>query len=187
MSKKPYSRREGDAHGATYSSSELTYTFGTQIAHVAVDPATAVVEVVRFLTVEDVGRMINPAIVHGQTIGASVQGLGSTFLDHFVYDESGQLLTGSFADYLLATSTDFPRVEALSLERSKALSNPLGAKGAGEGGIAATGAALANAVEDALHSTGVRVLALPLSPDNIAALLRAARACKPPAPAVADD
>ena len=93
--------------------------------------------------------MINPAIVHGQTIGASV--------------------------------------EALSLERSKALSNPLGAKGAGEGGIAATGAALANAVEDALRSIGVRVLALPLSPDNIAALLRAARACKPPAPAVADD
>ena len=172
---------------ATYTSSELTYTFGTQIAHVAVDPATAVVEVVRFLTVEDVGRMINPAVVHGQTIGASVQGLGSTFLDHFVYDESGQLLTGSFADYLLATSTDFPRVEALSLERSKALSNPLGAKGAGEGGIAATGAALANAVEDALRSIGVRVLALPLSPDNIAALLRAARACKPPAPAVADD
>ena len=123
--------------------------------------------------------MINPAVVHGQTIGASVQGLGSTFLDHFVYDASGQLLAGSFADYLLATSTDFPCVEALSLERSKALSNPLGAKGAGEGGIAATGAAL--------RSIGVRVLALPLSPDNIAALLRAARACKPPAPAVADD
>lgn len=171
--------REALEASATWSSSELTYTFGTQIAHVAVDPATAAVEVVRFLTVEDVGRMINPAVVHGQTIGASVQGLGSTFLDHFVYDESGQLLTGSFADYLLATSTDFPCVEALSLERSKALSNPLGAKGAGEGGIAATGAALANAVEDALRSTGARVLTLPLSPDNIAALLRKARAPAP--------
>lgn len=167
--------REAMEASATYSSSELTYTFGTQVAHVAVDPETAAVEVVRFLTVEDVGRMINPAVVHGQTIGASVQGLGSTFLDHFVYDESGQLLTGSFADYLLATSTDFPNVEALSLEQSKALSNPLGAKGAGEGGIAATGAALANAVEDALRSTGARVLTLPLSPDNIAALLRKAR------------
>ena len=158
-----------------YSSSELTYTFGTQIAHVAVDPDTAAIEVLRFLTVEDVGRMINPAIVHGQSIGATVQGLGGTLLDHLIYDENGQLLTGSFADYLMPTATDFPNVEAISLEQSKALNNPLGVKGAGEGGIAAVGGAVANAVDDALRSLGVCVRDLPLSPDKISALIRQAR------------
>ena len=157
---------------ATYSSDQLTYTFGTQLAHVAVDIETGKVEVVRFLSVEDVGRMINPAIVHGQTLGASVQGLGGTFLDQFVYDDTGQLLTGSFADYLLPTSTDFPNVEAIALEESPALNNPLGVKGAGEGGIVATGAALSNAVADALRSLGVTIRELPLSPNNLAQLIR---------------
>ncbi|MDO8278708.1 MAG: xanthine dehydrogenase family protein molybdopterin-binding subunit, partial [Burkholderiaceae bacterium] len=160
---------------ATFVSNQLTYTFGAQLAHVAVDPETAAVDVLRFLTVEDVGRMLNPAIVHGQTLGASVQGLSSTFLDEFAYDEFGQLLSGTFADYLLATSTDFPNVEALSLEESPALSNPLGAKGAGEGGIAAVGGAVTNAVADALRSTGATLRELPLSPDKIARALRRGR------------
>ena len=157
---------------AIYSSNELTYTFGVQLAYVAVDPKTAKVEVLKFLAVEDVGRMINPAIVHGQAIGAAVQGLGGTFLDEFVYDETGQLLTGSLADYLLPTSTDFPNVEALSLELSPATSNPLGAKGAAEGAIAATGAALSNAVAHALRPLGVTLTDLPLSPNNLARLIR---------------
>ncbi|VCU68907.1 6-hydroxypseudooxynicotine dehydrogenase complex subunit gamma [Pigmentiphaga humi] len=157
-----------------YSSNELTYTFGVQLAHVAVDPETAVVEVLRFLTVEDVGRVLNPSVVHGQTIGAAVQGLGGTLLDHLVYDENGQLLTGSFADYLLPTATDFPCVEAISLEQSPALNNPLGVKGAGEGGIAAVAGAVANAVEDALRSLGVCIRDLPLSPDKVSALIREA-------------
>jgi carbon-monoxide dehydrogenase large subunit len=157
---------------AVYSSNELTYTFGAQLAHVAVDPKTAKVEVLHFLAVEDVGRIINPAIVHGQAIGAAVQGLGGTFLDEFVYDETGQLLTGSLADYLLPTSTDFPNVEALSLELSRSTSNPLGAKGAAEGGIAATGAALSNAVAHALRPLGVTLTELPLSPNNLARWMR---------------
>lgn len=157
---------------ALFETDQLTYTFGVQIAHVAIDPETAAVEVLQFLTVEDVGRMLNPALVHGQTLGASVQGIGSTLLDEFVYDGDGQLLTGSFADYLLATATDFPHVEALSLELSKSTSNPLGAKGAGEGGIAAVGGALANAVADALSPLGVSIHELPLSPNRIARALR---------------
>jgi carbon-monoxide dehydrogenase large subunit len=155
---------------------QLTYTAGAQIAHVAVDPETATVEVLRFLTVEDLGRVVNPAIVHGQTIGAAVQGMGGTFLDEFVYDETGQLLTGSLADYLLPTSTDFPSVEAIALESARSPSNPLGVKGAGEGGIIATGAALGNAVSDALASLGVSVRELPMSPNNLARLIREARA-----------
>lgn len=159
---------------ATWASSQLTYTFGTQLAHVAVDVETGAVDVLGFLTVEDVGRMINPAIVHGQTIGACVQGISATLLDHFVYDDDGQLLTGSFADYLMATSTDFPNVEAISLEESPSQSNPLGVKGAGEGGIAATGGALANAVDNALRPLGVTIRELPLSPDNLKRWIREA-------------
>ncbi|MDO8299430.1 xanthine dehydrogenase family protein molybdopterin-binding subunit [Lacisediminimonas sp.] len=162
---------------ATFSNdNQLTYTGGTQIAHVAVDTETAMVEVLRLLTVEDVGRMINPAVVHGQTIGAAVQGLGGTFLDEFVYDEQGQLLTGTLADYLLPTATDFPNVDGVSMEHARSLSNPLGVKGAGEGGIIATGAALANAVADALSPLGVQITRLPLSPNNIARLIRDAKA-----------
>ena len=161
---------------AIYSSSELTYTFGMQLAHVAVDPKTAQVELLKFLTVEDLGRIINPAIVHGQALGGAVQGIGGSLLDEFVYDESGQLLTGSLADYLLPTSTDFPNVEAISLELSPAASNPLGAKGAAEGGIAATGAALGNAVAHALRPLGVTLTELPLSPNRLARAMRAARA-----------
>jgi carbon-monoxide dehydrogenase large subunit len=77
---------------------------------------TPEVEVVRLLTVEDIGRVINPAIVRGQTIRAALQGISGTFLDEFVYDETGQLLTRSFADYLPPTTTDFPSVEAIMLE-----------------------------------------------------------------------
>src|SRR5690606_27725110 len=96
----------------SFENDRLTFTFGLQLAHVSVDPQTAQVKVEKFLCVEDVGRMINPLIVHGQTVGAAVQGLGGTFLDEFIYDEDGQLTTGTFADYLLPVSTDFEHVDA---------------------------------------------------------------------------
>src|SRR5690606_24210961 len=114
-------------------------------------------------------------IVHGQTIGAAVQGLGGTLLDEFIYDENGQLLTGTFADYLLPTSTDFPVVRGDTLELSRSPSNPLGVKGAGESGLIAPGAAIANAVSAALSGAGVSVAALPLSMKNLAALMAQAR------------
>ncbi|MEL3891986.1 xanthine dehydrogenase family protein molybdopterin-binding subunit [Ferrovibrio sp. MS7] len=167
----------------TFLNKDLTYSYGTQIAHVAVDPETAIVDVVRFLTVEDIGRAINPMIVHGQTIGASVQGLSGTFMDEFVYDESGQILTGSFADYLVATATDFPCVEADSLQEAPSKLNPLGVKGAGEGAISATGGVLANAVSNALAPIGVQIYDLPMSPNNLARLIRDAAAGKDIRPA----
>lgn len=180
----------GDAEAAAalsaedaFENSKLTYTYGTHVAHVSVDPDTAKVEVLRYVVLEDVGRVINPMIVHGQAIGAAVQGMGGTFLDQFVYDESGQMLSGTFADYLLPTSSDFPNVEATTLQNFPSKLNPLGAKGAGEGGIVATGAALANAVTDALRSYGVQVRELPLSPNNVAGLLRAAKVNRPQEPA----
>ncbi len=159
----------------SFENNTLTYTYGTHVAHVAVDPETATVDVLRYVLVEDVGRAINRLIVNGQAIGGAVQGMGGTFLDQFIYDETGQLLTGTFADYLLPTSTDFPNVEAIALENFPSKINPLGAKGAGEGGIVATGAALANAVSDALRSYGVSVRDLPLSPNKLARLIREAK------------
>jgi aerobic carbon-monoxide dehydrogenase large subunit len=159
----------------TFENSKLTYSYGTHVAHVAVDPETAQVEVIRFIAVEDIGRAVNPLLVHGQAIGSAVQGLGGAFLDQLVYDAAGQLLTGSFADYLLPTSTDFPNIEAITLEDAPSTLNPLGVKGAGEGGIVASGAAVANAVADALRPLGVTICELPLSLDNLARWLREAR------------
>jgi carbon-monoxide dehydrogenase large subunit len=130
--------------------------------------------VLDYLSTEDVGRAVNPLIVHGQALGAAVQGLGGVFLDGFEYDADGQLLTGSIAD-LVPAATDFPRVSALSCEESPSLLNPLGAKGAGEGGIVAVGAAVGNAVAHALAPLGVAITAMPLSPENLARAIRAAR------------
>jgi carbon-monoxide dehydrogenase large subunit len=149
-----------------------TFGYGTHVAHVAVDIETGKIDVLRYIVVEDIGNPINPLITHGQVIGGAVQGIGSVFLDEIVYDADGQLLTGSLADYLVATSTEFPHVEAVSLNLSPSTLNPLGVKGAGEGGIVATGAALANAVAHALAPLGVKITALPLNPNNIRRILR---------------
>ncbi len=118
-----------------FENRKLTYSYGTHAAHVAVDPGTGHVELLDYMTVDDVGRIINPATLHGQILGAIVQGLGSTFLEHLQYDENGQLLTGSLADYLLPTATDFPNIRGISLGLRPCPNNPLGAKGAGEGGL----------------------------------------------------
>jgi carbon-monoxide dehydrogenase large subunit len=160
----------------SFAQAVATFEYGTQIAHVAIDAETWAIEVVRFLTVEDCGNVINPLIVHGQVIGATVQGLGGTLLEEFLYDESGQMLCGSFADYLLPTSTDFPNVEGYTVNLAPSTLNPLGAKGVGEGAIGGVGGAIANAVADALRSFGVKVVSLPLSPNHISAIVRDASA-----------
>jgi aerobic carbon-monoxide dehydrogenase large subunit len=158
---------------AYFRSSQLTYSYGAHVAHVAVDPETGKVEVRRYVVVEDIGRCINPLIVHGQTVGAAVQGIGATILEELVYGDNGQLLSGTFMDYTLPTSTDAPPIDSIILEEAPSPLNPLGVKGAGEGGIVATGAALANAVSHALASLGIQVTELPLSPDRIRGWIRA--------------
>lgn len=159
----------------TFANNVRTYSYGTHAAHVAVDPRTGAVEILDYVAVEDVGRAVNPLIVHGQAIGAIVQGLGGVFLDHFIYDEAGQLLNASLADYLLPTATDFPNVRAVTLELHPSPSNPLGAKGAGEGGIVAVAGATANAVAAALAPLGVTIRDLPLTPPNLWRLIRDVR------------
>jgi carbon-monoxide dehydrogenase large subunit len=159
---------------ASFTSNKRTYSYGAHAAHVAVDPGTGRVELMEYVAVEDVGRIINPLTLHGQAVGAIVQGLGGTFLEHFVYDAEGQLLTGSFADYLLPTASDFPKIRAVALEEKPSPNNPLGAKGAGEGGIIPVGGVIANAVAAALAPLGVTPRELPLSPPRVWELIRQA-------------
>jgi aerobic carbon-monoxide dehydrogenase large subunit len=168
----PLAAFAGISAEASFASSKRTYGYGAHAAEVAVDPKTGHVEVLDYVAVEDVGRIINPLTLHGQTIGAIVQGLGGVFLEHFVYDADGQLLTGSFADYLLPTASDFPHLRAVALEECPSPNNPLGAKGAGEGGIIPVAGVIANAVAAALGSLGAQPRELPLSPPRVWQLIR---------------
>jgi carbon-monoxide dehydrogenase large subunit len=173
-SERPLGFREfaGLAADGVFSSSKRTYSYGAHAAHVAVDAMTGRVEVLDYVAVEDVGRIINPATLHGQTVGAIMQGLGGTLLEHLVYDDNGQLMTSSLADYLLAGACDFPSIRAIALEDYPAPHNPLGAKGAGEGGIIPVGGVIANAVAAALASLNVQPNALPLTPPRLWRLIQ---------------
>jgi carbon-monoxide dehydrogenase large subunit len=159
----------------TFHNHKHTYSYGTQAVHVTVDPGTGKVSVLDLASVKDCGRMINPLTLKGQAIGSMVQGLGGAFLEDLVYNEEGQILTGSFADYLLPTATCFPHLRATVIEMKPSPINPLGAKGAGEGEIVPVGGLLANAVADALSSLGAEPNDLPLSPPKVWALANAAR------------
>ncbi len=167
---------DGLSTEGTFASAKRTYSYGAHAAHVAVDPRTGHVELLDYVAVEDVGRIINPQTLHGQTLGAVVQGLGGAFLEHLVYDRDGQLLTGSLADYLMPTATDFPRIRVIALEDHPSPNNPLGAKGAGEGGIIPVAGVIANAVASALSSLGVEPREMPLSPPLVWELIQMARA-----------
>jgi aerobic carbon-monoxide dehydrogenase large subunit len=160
------------AEGA-FLNKKHTYTYGAHAAHVAVDPKLGHVELIDYVIVEDCGRAINPLTVHGQAIGSAVQGLGGAIMEHLAYDEQGQLLTGSLADYLIPTASDFPNIRAIVLEDHPSPINPLGAKGAGEGGIIAAGGVMANAVANALGPCGVHLTELPLTPTRIWELVQA--------------
>jgi carbon-monoxide dehydrogenase large subunit len=160
---------------ASFASNKRTYSYGAHAAHVAVDPKTGHVELLDYVAVEDVGRIINPLTLHGQAVGAVVQGLGGALLEHFIYDAEGQLLTGSLADYLMPTASDFPSIRAVALEEKPAPHNPLGAKGAGEGGIIPVGGVIANAVAAALSSLHIEPRELPLSPPRVWQMLADAR------------
>jgi aerobic carbon-monoxide dehydrogenase large subunit len=156
----------------THASNKRTYSYGAHAAYVAVDPKTGQVALIDYVAIEDVGRIVNPLTLHGQCVGAVVQGLGGALLEHFIYDENGQFLTGSFADYLMPTASDFPSIRAVALEQKPSPLNPMGTKGAGEGGIIPVGGVVANAVAAALSSLGVKLHELPLSPPRVWQLIQ---------------
>jgi aerobic carbon-monoxide dehydrogenase large subunit len=152
---------------AVFDSEQMSFPYGLHLVAVEVDLETGGVTLKRYAVAYDVGRAINPQLVEGQVIGGAAQGVGGALLEELAYDESGQLSSASFMDYLLPTASEVPPVEVLITEDAPTPLTPLGAKGAGEGGTAAGGAAIANAVSDAL---GVEITALPLSPERITKL-----------------
>ncbi|MEC8621753.1 MAG: xanthine dehydrogenase family protein molybdopterin-binding subunit [Pseudomonadota bacterium] len=151
----------------TFHNHKHTYANGSAAAHVTVDPETGEVKIVDLVFFEDVGKIINPMTLKGQAIGAMVQGLGGTFLEHVMYDQEGQLISGTLADYLVPSSSSFENLQAYLLEEHPSPISLLGAKGAGEGGLLPIGGLMANAVSNALSSLGVEIRKLPLTPDYI--------------------
>ncbi len=173
------SRHDGEgpalaADGIYDNKGKVSYSYGAHAAIVAVDPATGRIDVERYVVVEEIGRALNPAMLRGQAVGGVVQGLGGTLLDHMVYDDEGQLLTTNLADYLLPTSAEMPDITAIALEDFPSKLNPMGFKGAGEGGIVAVAGAVANAVAHALSQYGIKITRLPLSPNYLHTLMREA-------------
>jgi carbon-monoxide dehydrogenase large subunit len=146
---------------------------GVHAIIVEVDPETATVEVKRYLVVHDCGVIINPLLVEGQIHGGVAHGIGNAFYEQLVYDDQGQLLNASFMDYLLPTATDVPSIETAHRETASPF-NPMGLKGVGEAGCIPTGAVFAQAVEDALHGSGVEITEIPLSPNRLFELIEAA-------------
>ncbi len=150
-----------------------TFATGCHVALVEVDRRTCKIRLLRYVAVEDFGNVINPMIVDGQVIGGISLGIGNTFFEKVVYDDAGQILTGTFMDYLVATSMDVPRVELDFIATPSPL-NPLGMKGAGQGGTIPVPAVLSSAVEDALAPCDIRLTHVPFSESDLFAWLRKA-------------
>ena len=153
-----------------FSVDHMNYPYGIHAAVVRVDPGTCGVCVERFVIAYDIGRAVNPMLVEGQLVGAAAQGIGGALYEEFVYDETGQPQATTFADYLMPTLAEVPAIETLVTEDAPSPLNPLGVKGAGEGGITGAGAAIAAAIDDALGRPGA-VTRLPVTPVRLHALL----------------
>ncbi len=154
-----------------------TFAAGSQAAIVEVDPGIGTVAILRYVCVEDTGRVINPAIVEGQVQGAIAQGIAGALSEHLIYDQAGQLLTGTLMDYALPTAADLPPFEIDHIEEPA--ENLAGVRGVGEGGTLGPAAALANAVADALAPFGIEPNELPLTPARLWGWCAAA-AVRPP-------
>jgi CO/xanthine dehydrogenase Mo-binding subunit len=165
-------REPGLTADGWFTTSHMTYPYGAQLAQVRLDPGTGHVSVEKMLIAFDVGRAINPMLVRGQLVGGFAQGLGGALFEEFQYDERGQPLSVTFADYLMPTVHEVPDVDVMLLEDAPSTTNPLGIKGAGEGGIAAVGAVIASAIDDALGNQGL-ITQIPVKPQAIKAMIDA--------------
>jgi aerobic carbon-monoxide dehydrogenase large subunit len=152
--------------------SHMTYPYGAHAAVVAVDPGTGQVRVLRYLVAYEVGRAVNPMLVEGQLRGGVAQGIGGALFEEFSYDDAGQPQAVTFIEYRMPTAAEVPPVDLLVCQDAPAPGNPLGVMGAGEGGVSAAGAAVANAVRDALGLAG-GVGQLPLTPARVRELWEA--------------
>ena len=151
-----------------------TTASGVHAMILEIDPETMLIEVKKFAVVHDCGRVINPLILDGQIHGGVAQGIGNAYYEKLAFDENGQLLNGSFMDYLIPTSLDVPNIDVGHKETPSPL-NPLGIKGAGEAGAIPVGPLFAQALEDALGIDGLEILEIPLSPNRLWELVRAVK------------
>ncbi|MGA7869841.1 MAG: xanthine dehydrogenase family protein molybdopterin-binding subunit [Candidatus Binatus sp.] len=151
-----------------------TYGFIAEVMAVEIDPETAAIKILRYATVHDAGTIINPMIVKGQIYGGALHGLGGALYEELVYDEQGQLLTGSFMDYLVPTASEAPTIEIAHMESPSPFTT-LGAKGLGEASSMTVPAVLANAVSDALKPLGIQIDELPITPSRLWHLMEASR------------
>jgi carbon-monoxide dehydrogenase large subunit len=149
-----------------YDPPNFTFPFGAHVAVVEVDPETGHVAVKRYVAVDDCGPQINPVIVEGQIHGGVVQGIGQALWEEAVYDETGQLLTGSLADYAIPRADVLPEIEVLSTV-TRSPHHPLGVKGVGEAGTIASTSTVYNAVMDALEPFKVQPVRMPLTPERV--------------------
>jgi aerobic carbon-monoxide dehydrogenase large subunit len=150
------------------------FSYATHGAVVAVDPETGLIELLDFAVAEDCGTMVNPMIVEGQIRGGVVQGIGTALYEEIPYDEAGQPLTGTLADYLLPGAAELPAIKIAHLH-TPAAATEYGMKGMGEGGAVAPPAAIANAVRDALAGIDAEVNETPIAPRRVLAAIRQAR------------
>jgi aerobic carbon-monoxide dehydrogenase large subunit len=171
----PEGQSAGLEHTAYFTAPQASYCNGTHIVEVEVDPMTGGVTLTRYTVAHDSGVIINPMIVDGQVQGGAAHGIGNALFEHMRYDDGGNPLTTTFQDYLLPAAPDVPGCEILHVETPNPL-NPLGVKGAGEGGTIPAPAAIVSAVEDALSPFGVRFSDMPLTPERIVAALHEAGA-----------
>ncbi len=142
---------------------------------IELDPETLALQILRYVIVHDCGNVINPLILDGQIHGGVAQGIGNAFYEKLSYSSDGQLLSGSFMDYLLPTALDVPRMIVDHVVTPSPL-NPLGTKGAGEAGAIPVGPLFAQAIEDALEEPGLEILEIPLSPSRVWTLVEELRA-----------
>jgi carbon-monoxide dehydrogenase large subunit len=152
-----------------------TTTSATHVAAVEIDPETYKVAVTRYLVAEDCGRLINPLIVDGQVHGGVAQGIGAALFEEVVYDEAGQILTASLADYVAPAAGEIPALEVMHLE-AEPPKTVGGFRGMGEGGTIGAPAAVANALSDALAPLGIEIDELPVTPERLFRLIEAAKA-----------
>ena len=157
-----------------FSPQNFTFPFGTHVCVVEIDPETGEVKIVQYVAVDDCGKVVNPMTVDGQIQGGIAQGIGQALYEEVVYDESGQLLTGSLMDYALPKSIQLPPYTCQRTETPTTV-NPLGVKGVGEAGTIAAIPAVVNAVVDALSHYGVKHLDMPLKPEKIWRILQSQR------------
>lgn len=160
-----------------YNTDKLAYAYGVHVVLVAVDQGTGAVSIERYVVAQEVGRAVNPMLVEGQIVGGCLQGIGGALYEEFVYSDTGDPLSATLADYLMPTFHEAPRIEVLITEDVPSPVNPLGLRGAGEGGINGAGAAIANAVEDALQRSGA-ITRLPITPQRLMAQMNGAGAAR---------